>query len=440
MSPETRIDYHSLPAGPLLGAVHVPGDKSISHRAIILAAIAQGITLIDGMLKSADTIATINAFREMGVRIDEQDNQIAVHGVGKYGLSAPDNPLDFGNSGTSVRLMSGLLAGQQFDSTLMGDASLSRRPMKRIVEPLRQMGADISYSGQGTLPMQIRGSNKLHGISYDMPVASAQLKSCLLLAGLYAEGTTTICEPAITRDHTERMLAMFGAHISVADHCIEVRKGELQAVSITIPGDISSAAFFLVAGSICPGSDLILNNIGVNPTRSAVIEILMRMGADITISANTHAGSEPTADIRVRYSPLTGIVIPPELVPIAIDEFPAIMVAAAFAEGNTVLNDAAELRVKESDRIEAMADGLQRLGVNVVTRPDGMTVTGGPVGGGEIMSYGDHRIAMAFAVAAGHAQGTIKVLDCENVNTSFPGFVDTASALGLKIISQNQDG
>ena len=386
MSSITFIDYLSAPTGPLQGSLCVHGDKSISHRAIILGAIANGITRIKGILKSADTIATVNVFREMGVRIDEADEEVAVFGQGKYGLQAPVRPLYFGNSGTSVRLLAGLLAGQRFNTILTGDESLSRRPMKRIADPLSEMGGEVSCSTQGTLPIQIQGEKNLHGISYDIPVPSAQLNSCLMLAGLYAEGKTRICEPAVTRDHTERMLALFGSNLSVNNLCVEIFAEELQSITVNVPGDISSAAFFLVAGCISPGSDMLLKNIGVNPTRHAVIEILSRMGADIQVHPIDNNGAEPVADIRVKYRPLKGIVIPSELVPIAMDEFPAIMIAAANAEGETELNGVAELRVKESDRIEALADGLKRLGIDVKTRSDGMTVKGGNLQPGKIDS------------------------------------------------------
>jgi 3-phosphoshikimate 1-carboxyvinyltransferase len=312
--------------------------------------------------------------------------------------------------------------------------------MKRIADPLRQMGVELECTEQGTLPVRIRAGNRLRGIAYDMPVASAQLKSCLLLAGLYAEGRTRVCEPAITRDHTERMLSAFGAKLSRENNCIEIVPGELQATSINVPADISSAAFFLVAASICPGSDLLLKNVGINPTRSAVIDILSKMGAEIRFERTQESGAEPVADIRVKHAPLQGIEIPPDLVPVAIDELPVIMVAAASARGDTVLTNAAELRVKESDRIEAMANGLSRLGIKVSTRKDGMTVTGGPLTGGEVDSFGDHRIAMAFAVAALNAKEPVRVKDTLNVNTSFPGFVDMASAVGMTIRTEPGHG
>jgi len=428
-----RVDYVSYPAGALRGTLQVPGDKSISHRAIILGAIAEGQTRISGFLESADTLITAEVFREMGVRIERDGEETVVHGAGLHGLMAPAGPLYFGNSGTSVRLLAGLLCGQPFSTRLEGDASLSARPMQRIVEPLRKMGAGIQCSPDGTLPLEITGGNTLRGIRYALPVASAQLKSALLLAGLYAGGSTRLVEPAVTRDHTERMLADFAGQLSCTGNTIELHPGPLRACTVHVPGDISSAAFFLVAAVICPGSDLILKNVGINPTRNAVLEILSLMGADLTVKKKRSASAEPLADIHVRHCPLSGIRIPPELVPVAIDEFPAILATAACAAGETVLDNASELRVKESDRIEAMAAGLSRLGIQVVTRPDGITVTGGSLQGGEVDSFGDHRIAMAFAVAAARAAGPVKIHNCANVATSYPGFVEAGRGVGMRI-------
>ena len=435
-----NINYLCYPAGPLQGRLRVPGDKSISHRAIIFGAIADGDTTVNGLLESADTIATADVFREMGVHIENQDGRVVVHGAGIRGLKSPRQPLYFGNSGTSVRLLAGVLAGQPFNSELIGDKSLMQRPMRRIVGPLREMGADIQCSETGTLPLRIRGGNRLQAINYQMPVASAQLKSCLLLAGLYANGITRIIEPGLTRDHTERMLPAFGCKITRDGDTIALTPGSLKSTSIDVPGDISSAAFFIVAASICPGSDVVLERVGINPTRHAVIEILERMGADIRIETLEHIGAEPVADIHIKYRPLNGIKIPPSLVPIAIDEFPAILIAAASARGVTILSEAAELRVKESDRIEAMADGLGRVGIEVATSRDGISVTGGTITGGVVNSFGDHRIAMAFAAAALHASNPIKILDCVNVNTSFPDFVNIGASVGMKIdIEENHD-
>lgn len=440
MQPSKRIDYISLPVTGLSGHTHVPGDKSISHRAIIFGAIAEGVTHITGFLDSADTIATANVFREMGVRIDRNVDSMTVHGVGLRGLQPPPAPLYFGNSGTSVRLLSGVLAGQRFNSELIGDESLMQRPMRRVVLPLKQMGATLDCTDKGTLPMRITGGSQLHGITYKTPVASAQLKSCLLLAGLYAQGATTIIEPAVTRDHTERMLPGFGCKVSTTDHTVVLQPGSLTGTRVHVPGDISSATFFMVAASICPGADIVLENIGINPTRHAVIEILQLMGADIHVENITRGQNvEPVANIHVKYRPLSAITIPAHLVPIAIDEIPALLIAAAYAQGTTILHDAAELRVKESDRIEAMAEGLTRLGVSVVTRPDGMEVTGGSIQGGTVNSFGDHRIAMAFAVSAIGAQAAVRILDCINVNTSFPGFVELANSLGMNIATEQSD-
>ncbi len=439
MQSQKRTDYLSFPVPSLKGRIRVPGDKSVSHRAIIFGAIAEGETHVTGFLDSADTIATADVFREMGVRIDRSADELTVHGVGLRGLQAPSRPLYFGNSGTSVRLLSGVLAGQQFNSELIGDESLMQRPMRRVVVPLQEMGAAVECSETGTLPMQIRGGRKLSGITYATPVASAQLKSCLLLAGLYAEGRTTIIEPAVTRDHTERMLPGFGGKITRTGNTVTLQPGRLQGTEVQVPGDISSAAFFLVAASICPGSEIVLENIGMNPTRHAVIEILRLMGADIRVETIGKDRIEPVANIHVTYRPLVGIEIPSHLVPIAIDEIPAILIAAAYAKGDTVLRDAAELRVKESDRIEAMADGLARLGIKAVTRPDGMIVTGGSLHGGTIESFGDHRIAMAFAVSAIGATTPVRINDCINVNTSFPGFVPMANSVGLNIAIEQTD-
>lgn len=431
MSQSTRIDYIVKPGGPLLGRLQIPGDKSISHRALMFSAICEGDTHITGFLDSEDTIATMKALQAMGIRMDREGaGDLSVHGAGLNGLKAPAGVLYFGNSGTSVRLMAGILSGQEFDTELTGDDSLTRRPMRRITEPLQQMQADIECSAEGTLPIRIRGGRHLTGISYRMPVASAQLKSCLLLAGLYARGQTCVIEPAVTRDHTERMLAWFGCGIETTSDQICITPGKLAARNIDIPADISSAAFFMVAASIVEGSDLVLEKIGVNPTRNAVISILGRMGADISMENRRELSGEPVADIRIRHSELHGIHIPEELVPAAIDEFPVILVAAACARGKTVLSGASELRTKESDRIAAMEAGLKGIGIEVESRQDGMTVTGGFPVGGEVNSFTDHRIAMALAVAGLAASGPVTVQDCENVNTSFPGFVDLLQRVG----------
>ena len=425
------------PAGPLRGELQVPGDKSISHRAVMLGAIASGDSRISGFLAGEDTLATMRAFQQMGVRVDRPTaTTLEVHGVGHDGLRAAPGPLDLGNSGTSARLLSGLLAGQPFDSEIIGDASLMQRPMGRVVDPLRLMGAELSCTAAGTLPLKIRGGAHLHGVEFPLPVASAQVKSALLLAGLYAAGDTCVIEPASTRDHTERMLRIFGVPVRSDQGRICVRRQPLRAADIHVPADISSAAFFLVAAAIVPDSDVLLKGVGINPTRAAVIDILRAMGARIDIHTSDTATNEPVADLRIRYGPLRGIHIPRELVPIAIDEFPAILVAAACADGITVLSGAAELRVKESDRIATMAAGLQALGIAVETRADGMSVTGGVLGRGTVHSAGDHRIAMAFAIAGCQATGEVQILDCANVNTSFPGFASCLRAVGGNILEQ----
>ena len=439
MSASASINYHVNPGGALLGRCRVPGDKSVSHRALMLGAIARGDTRISGFLQGEDTLATMAALRAMGVAIEHQSENVLVHGVGLHGLSRPAAPLDLGNSGTSTRLLAGMLAGQPFDCELVGDVSLMRRPMRRVVEPLRQMQADIHCTSEGTLPIQIHGGRRLKAIDYALPVASAQLKSCLLLAGLYAEGTTCIHEPSPTRDHTERMLLHFGGALTRKDSTVCITGGsELSAADITVPADISSAAFFMVGACMSPGSEITLSGVGVNPTRTGIIRILRAMGADISLTNERTVSGEPVADIHVRAAQLHGIQIPEELVPLAIDEFPAIMVAAATASGRTVLQGARELRVKESDRIIAITEGFKAIGVSCTAREDGMEVNGGRIIGGTVNSFTDHRIAMAFAMAGLVAIRPITILDCANVNTSFPGFVELAQQTGLHI--ERQDG
>ncbi len=435
----THLTFYVQPGGALRGRLRIPGDKSISHRAIMLGSLAEGVTTITGFLEGEDCLATLKAFRAMGVRIDGPERgRVIVQGVGLHGLSAPDGPLDMGNSGTSMRLMSGLLAGQAFDTVLTGDASLTRRPMRRVTEPLTKMGAHIEATETGSAPLRIHGGQRLTGIDYPLPIASAQVKSCLLLAGLYAGGLTRVTEPAPTRDHTERMLEGFGYPVQrEGDRVVMVTGGgRLQGAVIDVPADISSAAFFLVGASIAPDSDLLLEHVGVNPTRTGVIDILRLMGADIDLQNPRLAGGEPVADLRVRYAPLHGIRIPETLVPLAIDEFPALFIAAACAEGVTVLTGAAELRVKESDRIQVMADGLNALGVAADPTADGMVIQGGNLSGGTVASHGDHRIAMSFTMAALRASGAITIHDCANVNTSFPGFVPLAWNAGLPVAEQ----
>ncbi len=433
----TDIRFTVHPGGHLAGRLRVPGDKSISHRSIMLGSLAAGVSRISGFLEGEDSLATLAAFRTMGVQIEGPERgDVVVHGVGLHGLQMPHTELYLGNSGTSMRLMAGLLAGQAFTITLTGDKSLSTRPMKRVVDPLTGMGARIETTTQGTAPLVIHGGSPLHGIDYALPVASAQVKSSLLLAGLYANGTTCVTEPAPTRDHTERMLNGMGYPLQRKDGRVCLQGGHaLHAIDIDIPADISSAAFFLVGASIAGGSDLLLEHVGMNPTRTGVIDILRRMGAAIEVLNERDVGGEPVADLRVRSAPLRGIDIPAALVPLAIDEFPVLFVAAACAEGRTVLTGAEELRVKESDRIQVMADGLAALGVQAQATPDGMIIEGGPMHGGSVDSHGDHRIAMAFAMAALCAHGAIEIHDCANVNTSFPGFVTLAANAGLAIDS-----
>ncbi len=431
-------DFLCQPSARVQGELRVPGDKSISHRSIMLASIAEGVSDITGFLHGEDSLKTLQAFRDLGVQIDDNGEDICVHGVGLHGLQAPEHELYMGNSGTGMRLLTGLLAGQAFDSVLTGDASLSSRPMLRVIAPLRQMGAFIDCLPEGTAPLHIRGGQSLKGIDYTLPVASAQVKSAILLAGLYAEGETCVSEPAPTRDHTERMLRGFGYEVrSEQGHVCLSGGGELKACNIEVPADISSAAFFLVAASIAPGSELLLTHVGVNPTRTGVIDILRLMGADIELLDPREAGGEPVADLRVRHAPLRGIDIPEELVPLAIDEFPALFIAAACAEGTTRLTGAEELRVKESDRIQVMADGLQALGIGARPTADGIVIEGRPgqtvFSGGRVDSEGDHRIAMAFAMASLCASGAIEIHDCDNVNTSFPNFIDCARKAGLEI-------
>ncbi|UCE32970.1 MAG: 3-phosphoshikimate 1-carboxyvinyltransferase [Burkholderiales bacterium] len=427
------------PGGPVSGRIRVPGDKSVSHRSIMLGAIADGLTRISGFLEGADALSTMNAFRAMGVRIDgPEQGRVEVRGVGLRGLRAPAEALDCGNSGASMRLLAGLLAGQGFEATLIGDDSLSRRPMRRVADPLERMGARIE-TRDGCPPLRILPSPGLVGIDYALPVASAQVKSAVLLAGLYAAGQTRVTEPAPTRDHTERMLQAFGVPVGREGASVTVTGGaRLTATAIDVPADISSAAFFLVAASIAPGSDLWLEHVGVNPTRTGVLDVLRLMGADIEVVDARLAGGEPVADLHVRGAELRGIDVPAGLVPLAIDEFPALFVAAACARGRTRVTGAEELRVKESDRIAVMAEGLQRLGVDARPTPDGMVIEGrgdraDAFSAGTVVSHGDHRIAMAFAIAGLRAAGPLRVEDARNVVTSFPGFAPLARAVGIAV-------
>ena len=429
------MEFKLLPGGSITGEARVPGDKSMSHRSIMFGALAEGETRVSGFLEGEDALATVAAFRAMGVEIDGPENgKVTIQGAGMNGLRAPSEALDLGNAGTGMRLMCGLMAGQQFSTELTGDASLLSRPMGRVIDPLTTMGAKIDSTEGGRPPLKIQGGQPLKGIHYDLPMASAQVKSCVLLAGLYSEGRTSVTEPAPTRDHTERMLRGFGYEVLNENGVISLEGGgSLQAADIDVPADISSAAFFLVAASIAPGSDLLLTHVGINPTRIGVINILTLMGADISLQNEREVGGEPVADIHVKYAPLKGIEIPQEQVPLAIDEFPSLFIAAACAEGTTVLRGAEELRVKESDRLAAMAEGLTTLGVENELLDDGIVIEGGSIGGGEVRTFMDHRIAMAFSIAALRAEGEITVLDCDHVATSFPGFDALAQDLGLRI-------
>lgn len=434
-----KITFNVKNGGSLNGEARVAGDKSMSHRSIMLGSLAEGTTYVTGFLEAEDALATLKAFQDMGVEIERKgEGCVTIHGVGKHGLKAPNAPLYLGNSGTSMRLLSGLLAGQAFNSVLTGDESLSKRPMKRVTEPLAKMGAEIKTTEKGTAPLEIMGkAGQLVGIDYEMPMASAQVKSCLLLAGMYAQGETKVTEPAPTRDHTERMLNGFGYPVSVNGNQASINAdGKLTAMTIDVPSDISSAAFFLVGASIATNSNVLLKHVGINPTRTGVIDILKLMGANIEVLNERIVGGEPVADLRVTSAKLKGIKIPEHLVPLAIDEFPVLFIAAACAEGETRLTGAEELRVKESDRIQVMADGLQILGVNAQPTPDGMIIQGGKIGGGTVESHGDHRIAMAFAIAGLRAIAPIEILDCANVNTSFPEFKAIATNLGLQLTSE----
>ncbi|MCU1112863.1 3-phosphoshikimate 1-carboxyvinyltransferase [Stenotrophomonas maltophilia] len=421
---------------PLQGSLTIPGDKSVSHRSVMFAALADGTSHIEGFLEGEDTRATARIFSQLGVRIETPSpSQRIVHGVGIDGLKAPEAPLDCGNAGTGMRLLAGLLAGQAFDCTLIGDESLSGRPMRRVTGPLSQMGARIDTQDDGTPPLHVHGGQTLHGIDFASPVASAQIKSAVLLAGLYAQGETRVVEPHPTRDYTERMLSAFGVDIEFSPGKARLRGGQrLRATDIVVPADFSSAAFYLVAASIIPGSELRLKQVGLNPRRTGLLHALRLMGADITEENPAEQGGEPVADLVVRYAPLKGARIPEALVPDMIDEFPALFVAAAAAEGKTVVSGAAELRVKESDRLAAMATGLRALGMQVDETEDGATLHGGArLGSGTIESHGDHRIAMAFAIAGQISDGEVRINDIANVATSFPDFDGLARSAGFNL-------
>ena len=433
----SRLKFLTGHAAPLRGRIRVPGDKSISHRAIMFASLADGVSRITGFLEGEDTLATAAVFRALGVCIEAPSaGERIVHGVGIDGLRGSSELLDCGNAGTAMRLLTGLLAAQTFDATLVGDASLSKRPMRRVIDPLTLMGAVIS-SSEGLPPLQIKGAQVLRGIDYTLPVASAQVKSALLLAGLYASGTTTIREPHPTRDYTESMLRQFGVAIDYAPGHATLRGGQrLRASDVDVPADFSSAAFFLVAASIVPGSDLVLEAVGMNPRRTGLLATLRDMGADITIEREAVQGGEAVADLRVRHASLHGIDVPVERVPDMIDEFPALFTAATLATGETTIRGAAELRVKESDRIATMSTALRALGAHIDETPDGAIIHGGSqLAGGQVHAHGDHRIAMSAAVAGQLASAPVTIEDCDNVATSFPGFVELATRIGFKLVS-----
>ena len=433
-----RQDWIVPRGGALRGGLEIPGDKSVSHRAVMFAALADGVSRIDGFLEGEDTRATAAIFARLGVRIETPTaSRRIVHGVGVDGLRAADGPLDCGNAGTGMRLLAGLLAAQGFDSVLAGDESLSKRPMRRVIDPLARMGARIDAETGGLPPLRIHGGQRLHGIDFASEVASAQVKSAVLLAGLYADGETVVREPHPTRDYTERMLAAFGVDIEFSPGHARLRGGQrLRATDIAVPADFSSAAFFIVAATLVPGSELRLHAVGLNPRRTGLLHALRAMGADIVEENPSEHGGEPVADLVVRHAPLHGIEVPVELVPDMIDEFPALFVAAACAQGKTIVRGAAELRVKESDRLAVMATGLRTLGIQVDETPDGATLHGGKIEPGVVESHGDHRIAMAFAVAAQMCAGTVQVNDVANVATSFPGFDALAQRAGFGAFSR----
>ena len=419
-------------ASPLRGELTPPGDKSISHRALIFSCLASGVSRVEGLLDSEDVNATARACQQLGMKLREDGDAVLLTGTGANGLAAPGEPLDMGNSGTAMRLLAGVLAGQPFDSVLIGDESLSKRPMNRIVKPLQQMGAHIETGQGGTPPLTIQGNPALRGIEYDSPIASAQVKSCLLLAGLFASGQTRVNEPLRSRDHTEQMLPAFG--VDLAGECAVNGGSRLRAAEVTVPADISSAAFFLVAAAIVPGSDLLLRRVGLNQTRDGIVQVMQSMGADLTIHDVRHVGGEKFADLRIRHAGrLRGVDIPEALVPSLIDELPVLFALAAVSEGVTRLRGAAELRVKESDRLAVMARGLENLGVRLTEFPDGMDVTGGAVHGGVADGAGDHRCAMSFCVLGQVASDPVTVTGAENINTSYPGFMADLQRLGGEV-------
>ena len=415
----------------LHGEITVPGDKSISHRAVMFGSLAKGTTRITHFLEGADCLSTISCFRKMGIDIENNNGEILVHGKGLHGLSAPTDILDVGNSGTTTRLISGILAGQNFVSELTGDDSIQSRPMKRIMTPLLSMGADItSIKGNNCVPLRIAG-HPLKAIHYDSPVASAQVKSCVLLAGMYSDGVTSVTEPVLSRNHTEIMLNYFGAQVtSEGTTASIVPEPSLHAREITVPGDISSAAYFIAAGLLVPGSEILLKNVGINPTRDGLLRVCKDMGADITM-LNVNMDGEPTADLLVRTSSLHGTTVGGEIIPTLIDEIPMIAVMAAFAEGTTIIKDAKELKVKESDRILVMAENLSRMGADITPTDDGMIIHGGkPLHGAEIDSYLDHRVAMSFAIAGLLCDGPLSIKGGDCVKISYPEFYEDLYRLG----------
>jgi 3-phosphoshikimate 1-carboxyvinyltransferase len=444
MSAARRCTMEARPVQRVGGEIAVPGDKSISHRAILLSALADGVSEVRGFLASEDCLASLAAMRALGVSIERPaPTEVRVRGAGLRGLAAAPHALDMGNAGTAIRLFAGLLSAQEFDSTLIGDESLMRRPMERVAKPLREMGANVR-THDGRPPVEIGGGRRLHGIDYRMPVASAQVKSAILLAGLYADGATTVTSPAVCRDHSERMLMGAGVRVETRGLATMLEPPRrLRSQSLEVPGDFSSAAFFMVAGLLGAAPEgLLLRNVGLNPTRTGLLDILRAMGGRIEVESPRQSGAEPTADLRVHASTLHGIAVPPDLVPLAIDEFPVLFIAAACAQGETVVSGAEELRVKESDRIAAMARGFDAMGVEHTVEPDGMRIRGrarGPAfSGGTVDSVGDHRIAMAFSVASLRAAAPIAVQDTANVATSFPGFVTLARTVGLDLVESEE--
>lgn len=415
----------------LRGEIQIPGDKSISHRGIMLGALARGTTKITNFLQGADCLSTIRCFRQMGIEVENSCKEVLVHGKGLHGLSAPQQILDAGNSGTTVRLLSGILAAQNFPSTITGDASIQKRPMKRVMDPLTQMGACIESQNQnGCAPLDIRGTH-LKGIHYQSPVSSAQVKSCVLLAGLYADQKTSVTEPTVSRDHSERMLSYLGAEVTVQGTTVAIEpEPELNARDIQVPGDISSAAYFIAAGLLVPGSQILIKNVGINPTRSGILKVCRAMGADIQYLNEKSGCWEPSADLLVTYSPLKGTVIEGDIIPTLIDELPIIAVMAAFAQGETIIRNAEELRVKESDRIQTVTDNLSAMGADITAAPDGMSIRGGqPLTGASIRTCKDHRIAMSFAVAGMAAEGVTSLDDAQCVAISYPQFFDDLQRL-----------